>query len=105
MTRKTKFLIGAALLAALAAWPAVAVATGDSDTPITGPALQQASEAAIAHLGGGEVTDTEVGDEESMYEVEVTMPDGTEIDVQLDENFVVVGSEVESEEPGDDDND
>jgi hypothetical protein len=38
-----------------------------------------------------------VGDEESLYEVEVTLDDGRQVDVQLDESFAVVGTE------GDDD--
>jgi len=85
--------IGVALLATAG----VAAATGDdADTPITGPALEQASRAALDHLGEGRVTETEVGDEESMYEVEVTLPDGSEVDVQLDEAFNVVGSEAEN---------
>ena len=103
MTNRTKILIGVAVLAVAAVWPAMAIAGGDSDTPITGPALQQASEAALEHVGEGTVTDTEVGDEESYYEVEVTLDDGSEIDVQLDEEFNVVGSEVEGDEPEDDD--
>jgi hypothetical protein len=65
---------------------------GENDTPITGPALARAEAAALAHTGGGRVTETEAGDEDSYYEVEVTMPDGRQVDVQLDENFVVVGS-------------
>lgn len=63
------------------------------DVPITGAALEQASEAALAYVGEGSVTGTEVGDEESYYEVEVTLDDGSEIDVQLDEGFVVVGTD------------
>ena len=65
------------------------------DTPITNAALEQASEAALAHTGGGRVSDTEVGDEESYYEVEVTLADGSQIDVQLDRDFEVVGSEAD----------
>ena len=38
---------------------------------------------------------TEVGDEESYYQVEVTLNDGSQVDVQLDENFKVVGSKHE----------
>ena len=49
--------------------------------------------AALEHIGGGRVTGTEVGDEESYYEVEVTTDDGSQVDVQLDESFNVVGSE------------
>ena len=78
----------------------VAVATGvadDTDEPITGEAYELATEAALDHTGGGRVTGTEVGDEESYYEVEVTLDDGSQIDVQLDEDFNVVGDEVDDE--------
>ena len=65
------------------------------DQPITGEALEQASAAALAHLGEGRVTDTEVGDEEGYYEVEVTLADGRQVDVHLEENFDVLGHEVD----------
>jgi uncharacterized membrane protein YkoI len=101
MNSKRKLIVlAAALVAAAAGGVAYASGVGDddaTDTPITGPALEQAKAAALAHTGGGEVTETEVGDEESLYEVEVTLPNGDQVDVQLDENFEVVGSE------GDDD--
>jgi hypothetical protein len=64
-----------------------------TDTPITGSALEQAKAAALAHTGQGKVTGTEVGDEESYYEVEVTLNDGSQIDVQLNRSFDIVGSE------------
>ena len=75
--------------------PAAAPAEDDSDTPIVGSELDRASEAAIAHMGGGRVTGTEIGDEESYYEIELTFDDGSQVDVQLDESFVVVGTEAE----------
>ena len=37
------------------------------------------------------------GNEESYYEVEVTLEDGSEVDVQLDQSFSVVGSETEAQ--------
>jgi hypothetical protein len=64
-------------------------------TPITGEALTKASQAALAFTGGGTVTATEVGDEESLYEVEVTLADGSQVDVQLDQNFMVVGDKTD----------
>jgi len=64
-----------------------------ADKPITGSALATAKAAALAHTGRGSVTGTEVGDEESYYEVEVTLGDGSQVDVQLDEGFDVVSSE------------
>lgn len=95
MNLDRKWIIsGAAVLLAGASIAVVAAANGDdSEPPITGDALEQASEAALEHTGGGAVTDTEVGDEESYYEVEVTLDDGSQVDVQLDEDFNVVGSE------------
>ena len=50
------------------------------------------------------MTGTEVGDEESYYEVEVTLEDGSQTDVQLDRSFNVVGDEAddgEEDEGGD----
>jgi uncharacterized membrane protein YkoI len=99
MKTRTKLIIagGAVVAAALAGATAAQAAsvTDDEggDTAITGPDLERATEAALAHLGEGEVTETEVGDEESYYEVEVRLPDGRQVDVQLDEDFQVVGTE------------
>ena len=103
MTKRTKILMSAAAVAALAAGGAgVALGTGDEDDaserPISGSALDRASAAALEHTGGGQVTETEVGDEESYYEVEVTLGDGTQTDVQLDRGFNVVGGETDSGE-------
>jgi uncharacterized membrane protein YkoI len=86
----------AALGAGGAAIATAASGGGDDDKSekaISGAALDRASSAALAHTGGGEVTATEVGDEESYYEVEVTRGDGSQVDVQLDRGFQVVGSE------------
>jgi|SRR4051812_30625163 hypothetical protein len=70
---------------------AVTAAGGsDSGQPIRPPALGPATKAALAYTGGGRVTGTEIGDEDSYYEVEVTMDDGKALDVQLDANFAVV---------------
>jgi hypothetical protein len=91
--RRTILLVAAAALALGGGAYASGVGDDATDTPITGPALAQAKAAARAHTGGGEVTGTEVGDEESRYEVEVTLPSGDQVDVQLDESFQVVGSE------------
>ena len=98
MNKRIKVIIGGVAVAgALGAGTAVAVAGGgdDSEAPIPAGALARASAAALAHTGEGRVTDTEVGDEESYYEVEVTLNDGSEVDVQLDEDFKVVGSEAD----------
>jgi uncharacterized membrane protein YkoI len=106
MHKRTRIAIGSAAVAiALAAGATMAVAGGDDDadevdTPISGPSLERASAAALAHTGGGRVTDTEVGDEESRYEVEVTLDDGSQVDVQLDDEFTVVSSEGDDDAAG-----
>jgi uncharacterized membrane protein YkoI len=82
----------------------IAIGTGDDDeTPITGDALAKASAAALQYTGGGRVTDSEVGDEEGYYEVEVTLADGTEVDVHLDQNFNVISSDKDSDDSEDND--
>jgi uncharacterized membrane protein YkoI len=71
-----------------------------TEKPITGSSLEQASQVALTHVGGGEVTDTEVGDEEGFYEVEVTRADGSQVDVHLDRGFDVLGAEGDATEDG-----
>ena len=92
-----------AVVTALAgAGATIARATGgDDDTteqPITGAALDRAGAAALEHTGGGRVTETEAGDEDGAYEVEVTRADGSQVDVHLDAHFGVLGIEGDREE-------
>jgi uncharacterized membrane protein YkoI len=99
-------IIAAAVVIAAAGATAAAAAGGDDDATdraITGGALDRAKAAALADTPG-KVTETEVGDEESYYEVEVTRADGSQVDVQLDRNFRVVGSEADGadDQEGDD---
>jgi len=101
-------LITGTVIAALAAGGvAIAGAAGGDDDgderPISGSALDRASAAALDHTGGGKVTETETGDEESWYEVEVTRSDGSQVDVQLDRDFQVVDSEGDDDQGGEDD--
>lgn len=100
-------LIAAGAVAALAGGgAAIAGATGGDDEgdqrPIAGAALDRASAAALDHTGGGRVTETEVGDEEGFYEVEVTRSDGSQVDVHLDRDFKVLGSDADRDRAGDD---
>ncbi len=72
---------------------------GDSQ-PITGSALDKASAAALRETGGGRVTASELDDEEGYYEIEVTRPDGSQVDVHLDRAYNVLDAQSEA---GDDD--
>jgi uncharacterized membrane protein YkoI len=74
-----------------------------SDRAISGQALDRASSAALAETGGGKVTETEVGDEEGAYEVEVTREDGSQVDVHLDQDFKVLSSAGDDDGSGEDD--
>jgi uncharacterized membrane protein YkoI len=101
---KKRVLIAVLAIAALGAGGAAiagAASGGDDDggdKAITGTALDRASAAALQATGGGKVTETEVGDEESYYEVEVTRADGSQVDVQLDRGFNLVGQKADHED-------
>jgi hypothetical protein len=84
-------ILGAIALAVIGAGGA-ATAGGeeDTETPITGKALERASAIALQHAGGGRITETEV-EEDGTYEVEITRPDGSEVEVNLDRDFHVIG--------------
>lgn len=105
MKKRTKaVVVGASALALAAGGAGIAGAAGgggDSEAQISGKSLDRASAAALRATGGGTVTGSEVGDEESYYQVEVTAADGTQTDVQLDRDFNVVGQSADRESQGD----
>jgi uncharacterized membrane protein YkoI len=98
MKDKLKSAAGAAVVVAALGLGGTAIATAsgsasddnEKDTPITGQALQRATTVALHATGGGKVTDSEVGDEEGAYEVEVTRADASQVDVHLDKAFNVI---------------
>ncbi|MBA2336577.1 MAG: PepSY domain-containing protein [Acidimicrobiia bacterium] len=81
----------------LGAGGGVAIANGDDDAPITGSALEQAVAAAVQATGGGTVTDTEIGDDGAAYSVEVRLDDGSQVEVNLDADFAVIGRSVDDD--------
>jgi len=104
--RKIAAAIGGAALATGAITGVAFAATGsderddpaETEQAIPASDLDRATAAALAETGGGTVTETEVDDEESKYEVEVTLDDRTQVDVQLDKSFVVVGTETDGQQ-------
>lgn len=93
MTKQRIRIVSVAAAVSLAGIAAagIAVAAGsEEEAPITGAALEKASAVALEQTGGGRVSGTEVDDEDAYYEVEVTLPDGSQVDVHLDRNFTVV---------------
>ncbi|WP_199190144.1 PepSY domain-containing protein [Cryobacterium sp. N22] len=94
MKKKTIWITGAAVAAVLVVGGAgLAIADPfEADGPLTGSALDKATAAALDAVGSGTVTDTESGDDNDAhaYEVEVTLADGTDVDVALDKAFAVL---------------
>jgi hypothetical protein len=91
-----KRTIGAALAGALlatgVAGGAVALASGgDSEGGATGPDADRAVAAALAETGANKANAVERDSEQgATWEVEVTKPDGSTVDVRLDADFHVI---------------
>jgi hypothetical protein len=110
---KRRFVIAAVaavlVVGAVGGGIAIAGGVGDDDKPLTGSALDQATAAALDHTGGGTVIETEAGDDGAAYGVEVRLDDGRVVEVELDENFRVIGQENDDdsadEDEGNDDDD
>jgi uncharacterized membrane protein YkoI len=106
--RKRVMVAGVVLGAAVAATAGgIAVAGNGDDGPASHQYTQQqgqdAEQAALAATGGGTVNSVETDSENgATYEVEVTKPDGTTVDVRLDEAYQVVVIEGDSEDSGSD---
>ena len=97
MNRTTRILVAAAAVATSS--PAAptdvddANEASDSDAPLTGTDHERAVAAALEHTGGGELLETEVGDDGAAFGVEIRLDDGSQVEVNLDADFVVIGSE------------
>ena len=97
--------VGAATVIALGAGAGLAAGAGDDERPLRGTAYERATAAALDHVGGGTVIETEAGDDGAAYEVEIRREEGTQVEVELDASFDVVGAEPDDdakETPGDD---
>lgn len=103
--RTTTLVITCAAGAAVAAFTVAATTVGDDndDKPLTGDTLDQATKAALDHVGEGTVVETETGDDGAAYGVEIELEDGSQVEVNLDEDFNVTGEEADDDGNGDDD--
>jgi uncharacterized membrane protein YkoI len=94
-------LLALALAMVVLAGAGVAYASGsgeDSSQPqATGAGIEKAKSIALGYTNGGQVTGTEVGDEEGYYEVEVIKDDGSQVDVHLDRNYNVLSTPADHE--------
>lgn len=106
MKRKT-ILAGLAVLVVAAGGTAVATAVGaggGSDGSASGPSADKAKAAALAITGGGMANQVERDNENgAVWEVEVTKPDGSTVDVRLDGSFAKVAVESDHADEGKDD--
>jgi len=106
MNRRGTWIVSGAIAAIVIAAGAGIVLGGgspDSDTPLSGSALERAEAAALSHTGGGTVIESEVGDGGAAYGVEIRLDDGSRVEVSLDEAFNVIGSEPDDDGPTDQD--
>ena len=94
MKKKTIWIVaGAAVLVIGGAGIAVAATDpfDQDDDRLTGATLENASEAALAEVGEGTVSDAERSDSlDHAYTVEVRLDNGRDVDVELDNKFDVV---------------
>ncbi len=100
MKKRTVAIGVGAAFAATAAIGGVAAATGgdDGDETVSGPQADKATAAALEATHGGTANSVERdGENGATWEVEVTRPDGSTVDVRLDENYQLVVIESDSE--------
>jgi uncharacterized membrane protein YkoI len=103
-TRKRLIVAIVAALAAIGIGAGAVVAAGDDDDqPLKGDPRAKAMAAALEHVGGGNVIDTEVGDDGAAYGVEIRRPDGSVVEVNLDRDFRVIATEGDDDGPADTD--
>src|SRR5688572_16735922 len=91
---------GMIALAVVVGGAAFAIAGGGDEQPLTGSDLDEATDAALEHTGGGTVIETEVGDDGAAYGVEIRLDDGSVVEVALDERFRVIGQESDDDSAG-----
>ena len=101
---KMWIIVGAVLALAIGGGAGAGIVVaggGDDDQPITGAALDECTAAALAEHPGGTVTETEVGDDGAAYGVEIALDNGSQVEVNLDGNCVVVGQAADDDGAGD----
>ena len=94
--KKTIGAAAVALLLLVGGGVAYANGSGSSSGQSTGTDLEKAKSVALQQVNG-RVTGSEVGDEEGAYQIEVTRPDGTQVDVNIDKNFNVINAQADNE--------
>jgi hypothetical protein len=107
MNRKV-LAIAAAIVVVAAGGVGIAYAVGgDYEEQVTGPAADKAKSAALDMVGGGTVTEIEHQEAGSagVYEVEVQRPDGSQVEVHIDDQFQPVGTAADDDSGSGEDED
>ena len=94
--KKMVVAVAAALMLLVGAGVAYATGSDGHSGQNTGTNLDKAEAVALQQVDG-QVTGSEVGDEEGAYQVEVTKADGTHVDVNIDKNFNVINAQADNE--------
>jgi hypothetical protein len=106
MKKRVAAATGGAVVVAALVGGGVAVAGGlepgeDGSHDYTQEQADRATAAALDATGGGTATSVERDNEDgATWEVEVTRPDGTTVDVRLDRRYAVVVIEGDTEDAG-----
>ena len=98
MQRRTRWIAAAGVAAVAMLGGVAAAADGDTDQELTGSTRDRAVNAALATTGGGDVLETEAGDDGAAYGV--GLADGRQVEVNLDQSFKVTGQEADEDKPG-----
>jgi uncharacterized membrane protein YkoI len=98
--RRKLAIVAVLVVAVMTAGIAIAAGGGDDDQPLTGSTRDRAVDAALRQTGGGTVLETEAGDDGAAYGVEIRLEDGRQVEVELDENFDVIGQEADDDTAG-----
>jgi hypothetical protein len=98
-------IVGGSVLALAAGGTGAAIAVGNGheggDNGARGPGASQAKKAALTFVPGGHGNAVERDSENgATWEVEVRKPDGSTVDVRLDQNYQLVVIEADSEDNG-----
>jgi hypothetical protein len=97
-------IVGGSILALAAGGTGAAIAIGngdEGDNGAQGPGADQAKAAALKLIPGGQANAVERDSENgATWEVEVRKPDGSTVDVRLDQNYRLVVAEADSEDQG-----
>jgi hypothetical protein len=97
-------IVGGSILALAAGGAGAAIAAGsgdEGDNGAHGPGADAAKAAALNLIPGGHASAVERDSENgATWEVEVRKPDGSTVDVRLDQNYQLVVAEADSEDQG-----